>query len=64
MTDSKIAFGKQGEDKACEYLSAIGYEVLDRNYETYSGEIDIVALDMGEAGGKSGRKTGTLVFAE
>ena len=53
MTYEKRDFGKLGEDKACEYLSGLGYEILDRNYETYSGEIDIVA-----------RENGTLVFAE
>lgn len=53
MTYEKRVFGKLGEDKACEYLSGLGYEILDRNYETYSGEIDIVA-----------RENGTLVFAE
>lgn len=52
-TDKRKDFGKLGEDMACEYLIGIGCEVLERNYETYSGEIDIIARD-GE----------TIVFAE
>lgn len=35
--------GNIGEDKACEFLSAHGYTILDRNYRIRSGEIDIVA---------------------
>lgn len=46
-------FGSIGEEKACEYLSQLGYEIIDRNFETSCGELDIVALD-GEM----------LVFAE
>ena len=53
MTDERKDFGRLGEDAAGEYLASIGYEILERNYETYSGEIDIVARD-GE----------TIVFAE
>ena len=53
MTDDKKKIGRLGEDAACEHLAGLGYEILDRNYETYSGEIDIVAKD-GD----------TIVFAE
>lgn len=34
-----------GEALACAYLKRRGYKMLDRNYRTKIGEIDIVALD-------------------
>ena len=45
--------GFDGEDKACAYLIANGYEIIDRNYYTRFGEIDIIA-----------RKDKFLVFVE
>jgi putative endonuclease len=38
-------FGKQGEDKATDFLKGLGYEILQRNYRKRSGEIDIIAFD-------------------
>jgi len=38
-------FGKQGEDKAVDFLKGLGYEILQRNYQKRSGEIDIIAFD-------------------
>ena len=35
--------GDIAEDKACRYLIQHGYEVVDRNYHSRVGEIDIVA---------------------
>ena len=35
--------GKSGEDIAVNYLKRKGYEIIDRNYTTDVGEIDIVA---------------------
>ncbi len=40
--------GKDGEAFALEFLRGRGYRVLEQNYRTKLGEIDIVALD-GEA---------------
>jgi putative endonuclease len=45
--------GKKIEDRAVIYLQNIGMEVIDRNFQTKEGEIDVIALD-----GK------TLVFVE
>jgi putative endonuclease len=47
------ALGERGENVAAKYLTSLGYKVLQRNYSTKVGEIDIVARD--------GR---TLVFVE
>jgi len=43
MTRSNL--GKIGEALACNYLRRCGYFILDRNYRTKIGEIDIVAQD-------------------
>jgi putative endonuclease len=45
--------GAEGERAAAEFLEARGYRILDRNYRTKLGEIDLVA--------EEGR---TLVFVE
>lgn len=42
---TKNNFGKIGEALACNYLKREGYRILDRNYRTKIGEIDIVAKD-------------------
>jgi len=45
--------GKLGENMAAKFLEAKGYKILDRNYSTKFGELDIIALD-----------STTLVFVE
>jgi TIGR00252 family protein len=50
--NSKI-LGGQGENCAAAYLRKKGYRILEQNYSTHSGEIDIIA-ENGE----------TLVFVE
>ena len=40
--------GNKGEQIASEYLSDKGYRIIDRNYHTRYGEIDLVARE-GEA---------------
>jgi putative endonuclease len=39
--------GKEGEDRAARFLSKQGYRILERNYRTRSGEIDLIALHQG-----------------
>lgn len=37
--------GNIGEDRAVEYLANIGYQILERNFHSNQGEIDIIARD-------------------
>lgn len=39
------ARGKSGEDIAAKYLQTHGYRILDRNFTTSVGEVDIFATD-------------------
>jgi putative endonuclease len=48
------AIGASAEDSAVDYLTAAGYEILDRNFRLRMGEIDCIARD----------RDGTLVFVE
>lgn len=41
----KKLFGKAGELKAADYLKQKGYKILETNFKTRIGEIDIIALD-------------------
>lgn len=43
MGREKKNIGKRGENLACSYLRKRGYKILDRNFRTIFGEIDIVA---------------------
>ena len=45
--------GRAGEQKATKYLKKLGYKILEKNYTTHLGEIDIIVKD-GE----------TIVFVE
>lgn len=53
MGREKVELGMEGEIKAVDYLDRRGYEILERNYRTRLGEIDIIA-----------RKNGTLCLVE
>jgi putative endonuclease len=53
MTDSRQQFGKESESLAVRYLKKHGYRILEQNYRTKLGEIDIIAIDKG-----------TIVFVE
>ena len=39
--------GIWGEDEACRYLQSKGFSVIERNYHSRFGEIDIIADDCG-----------------
>ena len=45
--------GNEGEEKACAYLLSHSYRLVERNFRTRSGEIDIIA-----------QKDDVLVFVE
>lgn len=45
--------GKIQEERACGYLTAKGYEILERNFYSRFGEVDIIA-----------KQGGTFVFVE
>lgn len=53
MSDSRKRTGDKGESAAADYLMNRGYTVIQRNFRTRAGEIDIIAL-----------KDGVLVFVE
>jgi putative endonuclease len=44
-TDPRQQLGRSGEELAAEHLTRRGYAILERNYRTRWGELDIVALD-------------------
>lgn len=41
----KNSVGSFGENLASKYLRQIGYNIIDKNFRTRGGEIDIIALD-------------------
>jgi putative endonuclease len=51
--DNRRSLGERGEDLAAAYLKKQGYKILERNYRTPLGEIDLIA-----------RHRGALVFIE
>lgn len=53
MLNRQQQFGKKSERLAAEYLKRMGYRILETNYRSPVGEIDIVARDRD-----------TLVFVE
>ena len=45
MFTTKIR-GDIGENISAEYLKGLGYEIMERNYRTELGEIDIIAAGL------------------
>jgi putative endonuclease len=45
MVDPRNARGAAGEQAAAEMLAALGYEIVERNFRTCYGELDIIAAD-------------------
>lgn len=48
MTRHRRALGADGEDIAADYLRALDWLVLERNWRSAGGEIDIIAYDPGD----------------
>lgn len=44
-TDRRRTLGRLGEQLAAEHLARCGFRILERNYRTRWGELDIVAFD-------------------
>jgi len=44
---SKLSYdlGVKGEETACEYLKQQNFEIIERNFRSQQGEIDIIAKD-------------------
>ncbi len=45
MSKKNLEFGKAVEKEAAEFLKTKGYKILEVNYKTKLGEIDIIAKD-------------------
>lgn len=52
-TDPRRELGQRGEQLAAEHLQRLGYRIVERNYRTRWGELDLVAAN-----------EDTLVFCE
>lgn len=57
MSRLKKNTGDAGEESAVIFLKKKGYRIVERNFRTRNGEIDIIAIDHSE-------KEKTLVFIE
>jgi len=42
---NSVGLGKVGEEKAAAALEAAGMKIINKNYRSKTGEIDIIALD-------------------
>lgn len=45
--DPRRRLGARGEELAARHLEARGFEVVDRNFRTRYGELDVIARDAG-----------------
>lgn len=55
--------GKIGEDRACVWLESNGFVILERNFHSRFGEIDIIALEASNRNSSDASKS-TLHFIE
>ncbi|GAB1483050.1 YraN family protein [Treponema sp.] len=42
---STVTLGKAGEDRAVSYLEGEGFRIIQRNFRTRRGEVDIIAQE-------------------
>jgi putative endonuclease len=42
---SRSSIGRKGEDQAVQFLIDKGFKVIERNYHSRVGEVDIIAID-------------------
>ncbi len=45
MTKQRLKLGREGEEEAVKFIKKQGYRILQTNFKTKSGEIDIIAED-------------------
>ena len=45
MTQKRLQLGKHGEEATVKYIKKQGYRILEKNFRTKTGEIDIIAED-------------------
>jgi putative endonuclease len=45
MLDKRKELGRTTEDEACVYLRGLGYRIIERNWRSPFGELDIIARD-------------------
>lgn len=62
METSPKVLGAKGEDAACQWYAERGYTIVDRNWRTQTGEIDLIAHRSAAHGAQTG--IDTLVFCE
>ncbi|MBT5549063.1 MAG: YraN family protein [Nitrospina sp.] len=53
MTQERLKFGREGESAALRFLKKKGYRILEKNFRSKVGEIDIIA-----------EQDGVIVFVE
>lgn len=64
MTSSRQSFGRWGESLAAEYLTRLGYIILERNARTPYGEIDLVGFQPGREMAPLPGRENVVVFFE
>jgi putative endonuclease len=43
--DARRSLGRRGEDVAAQHLRRRGFRIVERNYRTRGGELDLIAFD-------------------